>query len=156
MAAPTPPAGYTSGELDNMFARLMSRADIAREQELMRFCPPSFLPYLHYYFGVPPSSSAYWNGSYAAPLYANSIATAVIKASAGKALRILVVTPGSAGSLTLNDVATVGGATGGNQIFTALFSAMKAGDIIDLNITCATGLVVSAMPTGGQFTIVYV
>jgi len=146
MAAPTPPVGYSSAELDAMFADLWAGADRDRLQSLRARTIPALQPFLNYYLGVPPSTAV---------LYANSIATGVIKATAGRCVQVMVVTPGTAGSLTLNNCATVGAATGGNQIITYLASGMFAGQIIDVNFTCDTGIVVSAMPTGGQFTVVY-
>src|SRR5262245_37208097 len=146
MAAPTPPTGYSSAELDALFADLWARADADRIGEMRAQTRPELQPYLNYYLGVPPVTAV---------LAANSIATAVIKGTAGKVFSILVVTPGTAGSLTLNNCATVGAATGGNQIVSYLASGMFPGQIIDVNFTCNTGIVVSAMPTGGQFTILY-
>jgi len=146
MAAPTPPLGASTAELDALFAQLWARADADRLRSMRAQTPPNLQPYLNYYLGVPPVTAV---------LYANSIATGVVKGSAGKAIGILVVTPGTAGSLTLNNCATVGAATGGNQIVSYLASGMYAGQVIDVNFTCDTGVVVSAMPTGGQFTIIY-
>jgi len=146
MAAPTPPLGASTAELDALFADLWARADADRLRSMRAQTPSSLQPYLNYYLGVPPVTAAQ---------YANSIATGVIKATPGKCIQVMVVTPGTAGSLTLNNAATVGGATGGNQIISYLASGMFAGQIIDVNFTCNVGLVVSAMPTGGQFTVVY-
>jgi len=146
MAAPTPPVGYSSAELDAMFADLWAQADRARLNALRSYTIPALQPFLNYYLGVPPTTAV---------LYANSIATAVIKGTAGTCFQIMVVSPGTAGSLTVNNCATVGAATGGNQVVSYLASGMFAGQIIDVNFACNTGIVVSAMPTGGQFTIVY-
>jgi len=146
MAAPTPPIGYSSAELDAIFADLWAMADRNRLDDLRSRTIPALQPYLSYYLGVPPATAV---------IYANSIATGVIKASAGRLVQVMVVTPGTTGSLTLNNCATVGAATGGNQIISYLASGMFPGQIIDVGFTCDTGIVVSAMPTGGQFTVVY-
>lgn len=129
-----------------MFADLFNKSYGDAWSELHRQTPPELQSFLNYYLGVPPNAGA-------RPLYANSIATGVIKGTPGKLLRVLVVDPGTAGALTLNNCATVDAATGGNQIIS--YTGMWPGQIIDVNFTCDTGIVVSAMRTGGQFTIVY-
>jgi|SRR5882672_6470776 len=148
MAAPTPPTGYSSAELDAMFADLFTKVgDAARFDAMRTRTAPELLGFLNYYLGVPPVAN---------PLYANVIATAVIKGTAGKLLRVLVVTPGTAGVLTLNNAATVGAANAGNQIISYQGpTGMWPGQVIDVGFTCSTGIVVSACPTGGQFTVVY-
>src|SRR5262252_7385131 len=147
MAAPTPPVGYSSAELDAIFSDLFNKiGDVARFDAMRARTLPDLQAYLNYYVGVPPTPY---------PTYANSIATAIIKGSAGRLMRVLVVTPGTAGSLTLNNAATVAGGNAGNQIISYLASGMWPGQVIDVNFTCDTGIVVSAMPTGGQFTVVY-
>ena len=87
----------------------------------------------------------------------NVTAAAVIKATAGRCVRIVVIAPGSAGSLTLNDCATTGAATTANEIYTIGYAALSAGQVINLDWPCATGVVVSAVPSAGspQFVLSY-
>ena len=88
----------------------------------------------------------------------NITAAKVIKASAGRVCRIVVVAPGTtSGRLTINDCATTGAATTANQVFTALYSALTAGQVISLDFPAANGIVVSAVPGAGspQFNISY-
>ena len=85
----------------------------------------------------------------------NVAAAQVIKAAPGVAATLVCVAPGSAGSLTLNNSATVGGAASTNQFFSRLFSALSAGQVIPLNWPCGSGVVVSAAPTGGQFSLAF-
>lgn len=81
----------------------------------------------------------------------NVTAAAVVKATAGLLMRINVVAVGSAGTLTINDCATTGAATTANAIISIPFGSLPV--TIPLGWPCATGIVVSAVPTGGQVTI---
>ncbi len=86
----------------------------------------------------------------------NVTAAAVVKASAGRAGKIVVIAPGTTGGvLTLNDSATTGGASAANTIYTAGFAALSVGLVINLDFPVANGLVVSAVPSAGspQFAI---
>lgn len=146
MAAPSPPTGYSAAELDAIFADMFNKAYADSWAALNAQTPPELQGFLNYYLGVPPAAGI-------RPLYANSIATGVIKDTPGKLWKVLVVDPGTAGAFTMNNCATVGAATGGNQIIS--YTGLWPGQIIDVNFVCDTGIVVSAMRTGGQFTIVY-
>jgi hypothetical protein len=144
MAAPTPPTGYSSAQMDAIFADLFTRVgDPARTDAMHARTPPELQHFLNYYLGVPPVP---------APLFVNVLATAVIKATAGTLMRVLVVAPGT-GALTLNNCATVVAASGGNQIVSQ--GGLRLGQVIGINFPCNTGIVVSAVPVGGQFTVVY-
>lgn len=81
----------------------------------------------------------------------NITAAAVIKATPGTIYRIAVIAAGSAGVLTLNDVATTGAAAAGNAIVSIPFGSLVG--VITLDWPCATGIVVSAVTTGGVFSI---
>ena len=72
----------------------------------------------------------------------------VIKAAPGILVRILVVTPGSSGNLTLNDCANVGDASAANEIDTVAAASLTIGQTIVLNWPCATGITLSAVPSG--------
>lgn len=85
----------------------------------------------------------------------NVAAAAVLKSTPGIAATLICVAPGSAGSLTLNDTATVGGAASTNEFFSRLFSALAAGQVIPLMWPCAVGIVVSSVPTAGVFSIAF-
>jgi hypothetical protein len=79
----------------------------------------------------------------------------VIKASAGLCATLTCVAPGSAGSVVLNDCTTTGGAAATNEIFSKLFSALAVGQVIPLRWPCSSGIVVSAVPVGGQFSLAF-
>lgn len=83
----------------------------------------------------------------------NVTAAGVVKPTAGVLARILVNAPGSAGNLTLNDVATTGAAAAANQILTIAFGSLTVGQVISLEWPCGTGIVVSSVPTGGAVSI---
>lgn len=88
----------------------------------------------------------------------NVTAAAVIKASAGRAGKVMVLgVVGTGGTLTLNDCATVAAATTANQIFTTA-GTVAVGTVLTLDFPVVNGLVVSAVPTGGtaQFAVSYV
>lgn len=74
---------------------------------------------------------------------AYDIAAATVIAS-GPALACQV-----AGSITLNDSATTGGAAITNQIIAV---TMTAGQVIPLNFPCASGIVASSVTGGGVFS----
>ena len=76
-------------------------------------------------------------------------------AAPGIAVTLVCVAPGSAGSLTLNDCTTTGAAAATNEIFSRLFSAFAAGQVIPLRWPCASGICISAAPTGGQFSLAF-
>jgi len=76
-------------------------------------------------------------------------AAEVVKAVGGTLVSIIVDNPGSGGALTLNDVATVGGAGSGNQILSVPFGNLTAGQVMTIFYPAKTGIVVSAVPSGG-------
>ncbi len=89
----------------------------------------------------------------------NVTAASVIKATPGRVVRITVLgVVGTAGALTVNDCATVATATAANEIFTLAFGSATPGTIITLDFPCQTGIVISAVPTGGTplFAVSYV
>jgi hypothetical protein len=85
----------------------------------------------------------------------NVTAASVVKASPGTLYRVVVVVPGTAGSLTVNDTATVAGAATANEVFSTLYSALVAGQVILLEFPFSNGIVLSAVPTGAQFSVSY-
>lgn len=82
-------------------------------------------------------------------------AAAALKSTPGSFASIIVVAPGTAGSLVLNDCATVGGAAAANTILTVLFSSLTVGQVLKLDVPCFTGVTISAVPTASQFTVTY-
>jgi hypothetical protein len=82
----------------------------------------------------------------------NLTAAQVIKPAPGVLVTIVCVTPGT-GSLTFNDVLTVGAAAAANEIIT--LAAPAAGAVIALNWPCAVGIVASSVPTGGQYSVAF-
>src|SRR5581483_4569322 len=64
---------------------------------------------------------------------------------------IMIATAGTAGSLVLNDVATLGGAAGGNQVLSLAFNntlIAAVGAIWTVKFPFQKGIVISAIPTG--------
>lgn len=85
------------------------------------------------------------------PVY-NLGAAAVIKASPGRLAKIVVIAPGSTGgAFTFNDCITTGAAAAGNEIWSIPYNgaANLAGAAFTLDWPCLTGIVLSAVPTGG-------
>ena len=82
----------------------------------------------------------------------NITAAAVVKATPGRISKIVVVAPGTtSGNLTVNDSATVAGASAANTILDTPFSDLTAGQVIDLgNWPCVNGIVISAVPGAGS------
>jgi hypothetical protein len=83
----------------------------------------------------------------------NITAASVVKASAGRACKVIIVAPGStSGAFTLNDAATTGAAAAANVIWTLPYNgaANVAGAVFNLDIPVTNGLVVSAVPGSGS------
>jgi hypothetical protein len=85
----------------------------------------------------------------------NVTAAGVIKAAPGILASISVVAPGSAGNLTLNDTTSVGGAASTNEILSIPFGTLSAGKVLKFLWPCASGICISAVPTGGQFSMAF-
>ena len=81
--------------------------------------------------------------------------TGVVKASAGTACNLKVVAPGSAGMLTVNNAATVDGATQGNEVLNISAAALIPGQLVPINTSCNAGVVVSSVPSGGVYILAY-
>jgi hypothetical protein len=82
----------------------------------------------------------------------NLTTATVIKATPGRMARITIVNAGTTGgSFTLNDCATTGAAAASNEIWSVAFngSGVVAGASFLLDWPCATGIVLSAVPSGG-------
>jgi hypothetical protein len=71
----------------------------------------------------------------------NITAAQVVKATRGVCVKISCIT---AGSLTLNDCAVLGNAAISNEFFSG---SLTAGQVIELNWPCGTGITVSALTT---------
>lgn len=82
-------------------------------------------------------------------------ATGVLKATPGVLVSVIVVTAGSAGSLTFNNCATTGDAATANEIITIAFGSLTVGQVITLNFPCNVGIVLSAITTGGVFSVTF-
>lgn len=82
-------------------------------------------------------------------------APAVIKATPGILVRVQVLVAGSAGNLTINDCATLGAAAVANEIASIPFGSLSLIQPLVLEWPCATGIVLSAIPTGGAVSISY-
>ena len=80
----------------------------------------------------------------------NITAAAVIKATPGRLCKIIVIAPGSAGNLVINDLAATTGSTAANTVVTLAFGSMTAGQVITLDWPCAVGIAVTAVPSAGS------
>ena len=83
----------------------------------------------------------------------NITAAAVVKATAGRIAKVIVIAPGTtSGAFTINDCATTGAATAANEIWTMAYNATAnvAGAVITLDFPVSTGIVVSAVPGAGS------
>ena len=87
----------------------------------------------------------------------NVTAAAVIKATPGRLNKfIVVVAPGTSGTLTFNDCATVGAAATANQIYSIAYTAATAGLVVTLDWPCLVGIVISAVGGGTpQYSVSY-
>lgn len=82
----------------------------------------------------------------------NVTTASVIKATPGHLARITIVNAGTTGgTFTFNDCATTGAATSANTIWAVAFngSGVVAGASFNIDWPCLTGIVLSAVPTGG-------
>jgi hypothetical protein len=68
---------------------------------------------------------------------------------------LTIVNPGSGGTLTVNDSATIGGASSSNTLLSIASSSLAVGQTFQLAFPVTTGIVVSAVPTGGSINIAY-
>ena len=83
----------------------------------------------------------------------NNTAAKVIKASAGRVGKIIIIAPGStSGAFTINDSATTGGASAANLLWTLPYNgtANVAGAVFDIDLPFTNGLVISAVPGAGS------
>jgi|GEM_PF-3048092 len=85
----------------------------------------------------------------------NLTAAQVIKGGSGTLYRITVIAPGTSGALTVNDATSVGSATATNEILSVPFGSLTAGQVMTLEWPANTGITVSAVPTGGAFSVAY-
>lgn len=90
----------------------------------------------------------------------NITAAAVVKATAGRAVKVVVLDAGTtSGAFVINNCATTGAAATANEVWRLAYNATTniAGSTFDLNIPCDTGIVVSAVPGGGtpRIAVVY-
>lgn len=83
----------------------------------------------------------------------NMTAANAIKATPGRLTRVIIIAPGSgSGTFTFNDCATTGAAAAANAIFVLPYNGSNniAGQTFDLDIPCAVGIVLSAVPGAGS------
>lgn len=80
-------------------------------------------------------------------------AAAVIKAVPGFLCTVIVDNVGSGGALTLNNCTTTGAAASGNQIASIAQANLVAGVPYTFLVPCNSGIVVSAIPTGGKVRV---
>lgn len=142
MAAPTPPTGVTQGEIDFMFSQLRIAGENMKQEWMRARVPAHLMPAWEYGITNPANQSLVVT------------AVGVVNANSNVAILILCNTPGT-GALTLNNAPTTGGANAGNQIFSATGADFTAGQSVRFDVPCDKGLVVSAFPAGGNYTVVY-
>ncbi len=86
----------------------------------------------------------------------NLTAAAVVKSTNGIVFTITTSTAGTAGDLVLNDNNATGASNvAANQIIAIPFGSLAAGGVVTLKWPCATGITVSAVPTGWVGAISY-
>lgn len=87
----------------------------------------------------------------------NISAAALISATAKMLLAFVVQSPGTAGSLTFNDCATVAAAGASNQILSIAYSNLSSvlSQFWTIGWPLSTGLVVSAVPTAAVIALLY-
>lgn len=79
----------------------------------------------------------------------------LIKATPGRVAKLIVNTAtGSAGSLAVNDCASVGAVATGNIVYSVPFGTAILGTIIVLDVPCLIGIVVT-VPTSSTVTVVF-
>ncbi len=88
----------------------------------------------------------------------NVAAATVIKAAPGKLARITIQSMGTAGAFVINNLAANSGAALGNQIASIAYNAtgVVPGVPIVFEWPCSTGILVSAVTTGGVLSVSYV
>lgn len=86
----------------------------------------------------------------------NVTAATVVKLTPGTLYRIVVQVAPTAGNLVVNDNAATGGSnTIANQILTVAFGSLAAGQVIEVQWPCLTGITISSVGTGGVFAVAY-
>ena len=83
----------------------------------------------------------------------NVTAAKTLKSSPGRVARITIVAPGSTGgAFTLNDCLTVTAATTSNEVWSLAYNATAnvGGAVFNIDWPFKTGIVLSAVPTGGS------
>lgn len=86
-------------------------------------------------------------------------AAAVIKASPGTIMRIVTITAGSAGNLTVNDNILTGASNvTANEVASIPFGNANAaaGAVWLLEFPCKNGIVISAVPTGWAGSVSFI
>jgi hypothetical protein len=88
----------------------------------------------------------------------NITAASVIKASPGRLARVIIVNPGTAGSFTFNDCLTAGAASAANTVWSVLFdgTGVAAGVTFAIDFPFNTGIVLSAVATGGVLAVSFI
>jgi hypothetical protein len=85
----------------------------------------------------------------------NVTATGVIHAGPCNLIRLIAVTPGTSGNLTVNDAATLGAANAGNVIFSVNNSQAQSQALMNLDWPCLNGIVISSIPATGVVAMSY-
>jgi len=83
-------------------------------------------------------------------------AAAVVKASAGSLMKVSVISATTASALTINDCATTTAASTANEVAVVAAGGLTTGQVLTYEWPCLVGIVVSAVGTGGIFSISYI
>lgn len=79
----------------------------------------------------------------------------VVKGSAGRLRRISVLSAGTSGSFSINDLATTSNGSAGNQIWGAANSGVTGGQVIALDAPVSAGISVTSVTSGGALSLFY-
>ena len=78
--------------------------------------------------------------------------TRVVKATPGTVMRVVVLTPATAGTFGIYDAATTGAIAASNSIYQVSANWPAAGTVITLEFPCQSGIVVQP-GTGGAVSV---
>jgi hypothetical protein len=77
----------------------------------------------------------------------------IVKAAPGVCFTVTVLAAGSAGTLTINDAASLGDANASNMIYSCDYDDLPP--VIRLSWPCGSGIVVSSLPTDGAVSVAF-
>jgi hypothetical protein len=78
----------------------------------------------------------------------NITAATVVKATPGRICKVIVNTVPTSSAVSVSDVATTGGAAASNLVISVATAQLTAGQVINLDFPCTTGIVVNPGASG--------